>query len=114
MTGIQCELNIPGVLPPYLLSSQTRHHLFLATHEALTNILKHSGATGAKVSIACSASTLEVVASDNGKGLDPSLTEAKTEGGGADSHDGLRNMRQRLADIGGGDPPILSPGRTGP
>jgi signal transduction histidine kinase len=101
MTGIQCELDIPAVLPPYLLSSQTRHHLFLATHEALTNILKHSGATGAKVSIACSASTLEVVTSDNGKGLEPSTTEMETDGAGADSHDGLRNMRQRLADIGG-------------
>ena len=45
MTGIQCELDIPAQLPSYPLSSQMRHHLFLATHEALTNILKHSGAT---------------------------------------------------------------------
>ena len=39
MTGIQCELDIPTQLPPYPLSSQMRHHLFLATHEAFTNIL---------------------------------------------------------------------------
>ena len=52
MTGIQCELDIPAQLPPHPLSSQMRHHLFLATHEALTNILKHSGATHAKISMA--------------------------------------------------------------
>src|SRR5260370_32631221 len=99
MRGLQHQRDLRVVWPPYLLSSQTRHHLFLATHEALTNILKHSGATGAKVSITCSASTLEVVTSDNGKGLESSTTEAKTDGAGADSRDGLRNMRQRLADI---------------
>ena len=49
MTGVQCELDIPAEVPPYPLSSQMRHHLFLATHEALTNILKHSGATRAQI-----------------------------------------------------------------
>ncbi len=39
MTGIECELDIPTQLPPHPVSSQTRHHLFLAAHEALTNIL---------------------------------------------------------------------------
>src|SRR5436309_3683318 len=42
MTGIECELDIPTQFAPRSLSSQMRHHLFLATHEALTNILKHS------------------------------------------------------------------------
>ena len=52
MTGIECELDIPTQLPPHPLSSQMRHHLFLAAHEAFTNILKHSGATRARVSMA--------------------------------------------------------------
>src|SRR5882757_9159252 len=53
MTGIECELDIPAHLPPHPLSSQSRHHLFLAAHEAFTNILKHSEATRARVSMAC-------------------------------------------------------------
>src|SRR5277367_4593900 len=31
MTGIECELDIPTQLPSYPVSSQIRHHLFLAT-----------------------------------------------------------------------------------
>ncbi|MDB6108894.1 MAG: Histidine kinase [Pedosphaera sp.] len=101
LTGIECELDIPAQMPQQLLSSQTRHHLFLATHEALTNILKHSGATCAKISMICSAATLEIAVHDNGKGIDQAAAEAKAVGPVEDSHDGLRNMRKRLADIGG-------------
>ncbi|MDB6018256.1 MAG: putative two-component system sensor kinase [Pedosphaera sp.] len=101
LTGIECEFDIPAQLPPHLLSSQTRHHLFLATHEALTNILKHSGATCAKISIKCSASTLEIGVSDNGKGIDQVTAEAKAAGPVDESHDGLRNMRRRLTDMRG-------------
>ena len=101
MTGIECELDIPAQLPPYPLSSQARHHLFLAVHEAFTNILKHSGATRAKVSIACNATSFEIVTSDNGKGFHARSGNGDMNGLPADSGDGLRNMRQRLADIGG-------------
>src|SRR5436309_6866299 len=45
MTGIYCELSVPPQLPSHRIPSQTRHHLFLAAHEAFTNILKHSGAS---------------------------------------------------------------------
>ena len=42
MTGIHCELDIPSPLPGYVLSSQVRHHLFMAAHEALTNVLSNT------------------------------------------------------------------------
>ena len=101
MTGIQCELDIPTQLPPHPLSSQTRHHLFLATHEALTNILKHSGATRARISMALDKAIFEINISDNGKALPPSILEPKPESPAPGSGDGLANMRRRLADIGG-------------
>ena len=100
MTGIACELEIPAELPPHSLSSQTRHHLFLAVHEAFTNILKHSGATRSKVSMRCNGSTFEIVASDNGNGINPAA-ETKSKGPAAEPGDGPHNMRQRLTDIGG-------------
>ena len=101
MTGIECELDIPAQLPSYPLSSQARHHLFLAVHEAFTNMLKHSGATRAKVMVRCNAAAFEIIASDNGKGFHPLSGNGESNGLPAESGDGLRNMRQRLEDIGG-------------
>jgi signal transduction histidine kinase len=78
-----------------------RHHLFLATHEALTNILKHSGAAHAKISMACDDSVFEINISDDGQGFNAPVPESKPESSAPASGDGLCNMRQRLADIGG-------------
>jgi signal transduction histidine kinase len=95
MTGIQCELDIPTQLPPHPISSQMRHHLFLATHEALTNILKHSGATRAAISMVSGNESFELKIFDNGKGFNPVANGATVSG------EGLTNMRRRLAAMGG-------------
>ena len=99
MTGIHCELDIPPELPAHPLSSQQRHHLFLATHEALTNVLKHSGATAARVVMRSSVDAFEIEISDNGKGFEwrgPNSNLSPNPCG-----DGLSNMARRLTDIGG-------------
>lgn len=100
MTGVECELVVPAQMPPHPVSSQVRHHLFLAVREALANILKHSAAMQAKISMACENGSLEICVADNGRGFD-----AKTWLAGDacpnDSHDGLRNMTKRFADVGG-------------
>jgi signal transduction histidine kinase len=101
MTSIQCELDIPAQLPSHPLSSQMRHHLFLATHEALTNILKHSGATRAKISMVSGNAVFEINISDDGKGFNSLANKLKSESPATASGDGLSNMCQRLADIGG-------------
>jgi signal transduction histidine kinase len=101
MTGIQCELDIPTQLPPHPLSSQMRHHLFLATHEALTNILKHSGATCAAISMVSGKAGFEIKISDNGKGLNSNVPGQGSDSLPSATGDGLNNMRKRLADIGG-------------
>lgn len=100
MTGIECELDIAPQFPPHPLSSQVRHHLFLAAHEAFTNILKHAGATQAKVAMTCSGATFAFAASDNGCGFDPAAQTSRSAEM-TDAGNGLHNMRQRLADIGG-------------
>jgi ligand-binding sensor domain-containing protein/signal transduction histidine kinase len=101
-TGIQCELDIPARFPLYSLSSQVRHHLFRAVHEALSNTLKHSRATRIIVSIKCEDSAFEISASDNGVGFDPLAVNTPPNGNGIfESGDGLRNMRERLAEVGG-------------
>jgi signal transduction histidine kinase len=100
MTGVECELVVPAQMPPHPVSSQVRHHLFLAVREALANILKHADATRANISIACENSHLEICVADDGKGFDLSAPMAR-DGQFKDAHDGLRNMTKRFADVGG-------------
>ncbi len=100
-TGLDCELDMPAQSPAYPLSSQLRHHLLLAMHEAFTNVLKHSAATQARVSVVCEETTLEIIVSDNGRGFVPSAMGAKAVDPSTALGNGLRNMRQRLTEIGG-------------
>lgn len=91
-TGIECELEVATSLPAQPLSSQTRHHLFMAIREALTNILKHSSATRAKISMVARDGSFEIIVADNGKGLDTSSAEARWNGASAGFANGLNNM----------------------
>jgi ligand-binding sensor domain-containing protein/signal transduction histidine kinase len=100
MTGVTCELQIPPQLPDCPLSSQIRHHLFLAVHEALTNILKHSGATHAIIAMSVIENALEITIQDNGAGFAVADIEAQGMSATSDT-DGLKNMNLRLAAIGG-------------
>jgi len=100
-TGVECELEIPGQVPVQPLSSQSRHHLFLAVHEALTNILKHSGATQARIAMTCQNTNFEITITDNGTGFDPVSSESNSPSSAAGFCNGLGNMRRRLAELGG-------------
>jgi len=100
-TGIECALEIPPFVPVQPISSQSRHHLFLAVHEALTNILKHSGATRAGITMSCPNSDFKVVISDNGTGFDPGSTEFNSSISAAGFCNGLDNMRRRMDELGG-------------
>jgi signal transduction histidine kinase len=86
-----------------------RHHLFLATHEALTNILKHSGASRAAVSMVLDKAAFKINISDNGKGLTSDGVNSNLNA--IPSGDGLSNMRKRLDDIGGQCSIDSSPGQ---
>jgi signal transduction histidine kinase/ligand-binding sensor domain-containing protein len=100
MTGVECELMVPAQMPAYPVSSQVRHHLFLAVREALANILKHSAATHAKISMVCRNGSFEIMVKDDGKGFD-SNTQMADDAHIGDARDGLRNMTKRFADVGG-------------
>lgn len=101
--GIRCRLLTPEQLPAAPLTSQTRHHLFLCCKEALNNIVKHAQATEVTIRIAGERATLVVAISDNGTGmperLGSDLGNPTTPVGR--SGNGLRNLRERMAEIGG-------------
>lgn len=100
-TGIECELIIPGKIPTQPLSAQSRHHLFLSVDESLTNILKHSQATQVKIEMVCRGPEFEIAISDNGVGIDPNSDRLAGSTASSGFGNGLRNMRQRVAQLGG-------------
>ena len=96
-SGIRYRLDFPIQLPPWPVTAEVRHNLFLACKEALHNVLKHSGATEVNVSIAIEPEAFAVTISDNGCGFDP----AAPAGPARFHRNGLVNMRQRLQEIHG-------------
>jgi signal transduction histidine kinase/ligand-binding sensor domain-containing protein len=91
--AIRCRLEMQEIEPDQPLNSEQRHNLFLAFEEALTNVVRHSGATEVRVKISIEGQDcLFIGIEDNGHGLSPMVS--------ADA-DGLINLRQRMAHIGG-------------
>ena len=69
-------------------------HLLGVVNESLSNVARHSGATRATVFVECRrAEGLKLVVEDNGHGFDPTTV-------GTLGHQGLVNMRSRVASIG--------------
>jgi signal transduction histidine kinase/ligand-binding sensor domain-containing protein len=91
--GIRCRLDLPEHPPELNVPADIRHNLFLAVKEALNNIVKHAGAKEVRLAIDVSNGKLRVVITDDGHGFDRPPQDAWA--------DGLRNMRQRMAEIGG-------------
>ena len=92
-TAIRCRLEMQEAEPDQPLDSEQRHHLFLAFEEILANLVKHSGATEVHIKIALEEKNRLVIGiADNGRGLPPFVAEGS---------DGLNNLRQRMAQLGG-------------
>ena len=51
--------------------------LYRVTQESLQNVIKHSGAASARVSVKLENGEIHLSVSDNGNGFDPSATKAK-------------------------------------
>ena len=92
-SGIRCRLDLPEQSPIRELSTDLRHNLFLVIKEALHNIVKHSRAREVKLRATFNDQGLDMVIEDDGCGFDQMPDDAFA--------DGLRNMRQRMNDIGG-------------
>jgi len=92
-SSIRCELEMQDVDLPYSLNSEQRHNLFLAFKEALTNAVRHSGASEVRIRIFLDDSTqMFVCVEDNGRGLPEIVSRGS---------DGLINLHQRMARLGG-------------
>jgi signal transduction histidine kinase len=104
--NIRCRLRVPMQLPPWPLTAEVRHNLFLAVKEALHNVVKHSGASEVSINLTIEQSGFSLAVEDNGRGFDVEAANAPDGNGSAnpdriESGNGLANMRRRLAEIGG-------------
>jgi len=91
--GIEPRLEFPEEVPERALDSQTRHHLALAVREALTNVVRHSGASETRLSLHLEPDSVWIEIADNGRGFVPDQV--------ADHGQGLRNIRHRLQKVSG-------------
>lgn len=93
LAGIAWRLEGPFGPGDYAVDSRLRHQLFLAFKEALTNVVRHSGATEVRLSIRVEDGHVHLAIADNGRGL--------AKGGQTEEMDGVANMRARLEKLGG-------------
>jgi signal transduction histidine kinase len=94
--GIRFRFEAPNVLPPWPLSAESRHGLFLAFKEALHNIIRHASAQTVRIIFRMETDSYSLTMEDDGKGFDPDSPGSRGGGGR-----GLGNMRERLAEMGG-------------
>ena len=103
MAEIRCRLDVPLQLPATPVTAEVRHNLFLAFKEAMHNIVKHAAANEVRAELKQESSKLILLVADNGRGFDsrglpdnaPPKPDRIARG------NGLINMKQRLAEIGG-------------
>jgi two-component system, NarL family, sensor kinase len=81
---------------PEALPDEVGTVLFRVTQEALTNIEKHAGASQVQLRLLFGRQGVRLRITDDGKGFDEAAVSADPRRG-----IGLRNMRERLASVGG-------------
>lgn len=90
--GVRCRLEVPTLLPAAELSSGHRFRLMMVVKEALTNVLRHAGATEVRIRLALAGETLAVTLRDDGCGFGEP---------GRAGRNGIGNMHERMREIGG-------------
>jgi signal transduction histidine kinase len=93
LASVACGLDIAEDLPEHPLDPKFRQELFFAFKEALTNVVRHAGATQVWLRISVRVDTLVVEVADDGRGFDLHKREAGS--------DGIANMSERLQSLGG-------------
>ena len=94
-SGLRVSLDAPDALPP--LSNDAELALYRALQEALSNIVRHAGATAVDVVVTADAGAVALTVSDDGRGLESGGAESLERGGRM----GLAGMRERIGALGG-------------
>jgi len=76
------------------VAPEAEEQLYRLTQEALANVVKHASASAATITVIAADEIVEIAISDDGRGFDPDA--------GLGEGFGLRSMRARVAELGGG------------
>lgn len=93
-SGVQVEVDVTGIYNP--LPENMEQHLLRIAQEAVTNVLKHAGASKIWVKLHMEARKLYLRVADNGHGF-----EQKDVFSSLGGHFGLIGMRERAERLGG-------------
>jgi signal transduction histidine kinase len=93
LASVSCGLDVAEDLSEHPIDPKFRQQLFLAFKESLTNVVRHAQATKVWLRISVENNSILVEVEDNGSGLD-----LRERAAGAD---GIVNMQERLAALGG-------------
>jgi signal transduction histidine kinase len=91
-SSIRCRFHVMDLPHDVGISSQTRHNINMVVKEAVNNVIKHSAAVEVTLRMTYEEGILKISIEDDGIGFEP-----RAQAGG----NGLTNMKQRLASIGG-------------
>jgi signal transduction histidine kinase len=94
-TGTTVSVDVRTVGTPRPLDASHEHHLLRIGLEALTNAIKHSGATKVDVELHFEPETVRLVVSDNGAGFTETRNDESV------GRFGLRGIRERVDKLGG-------------
>jgi signal transduction histidine kinase len=95
VAGLRARLELPAQVPSAPIVPEVRHNVFLAAKETLTNVVRHAHASSVWIRLHLQPKRMTLEISDDGKGL------AGMDKKRAATRSGLRNMEQRMRDIGG-------------
>ena len=113
LAALMDELRVNGLLCPQVdldpeaeavLAPEATTHLLYVAHEATSNIIRHAAASAATVRLVRGEGIASLAITDDGRGFVPHRTGRRTS-------DGLRNMAERAAMIGGRLVVDSTPGR---
>lgn len=93
VAGLRYRLDVPSQLPATPIPPDLRHNVFLAARESVNNVIRHAQATSAWVRLRLEPGRFILEIEDNGRGLGDVSSKSH--------RNGLRNMRQRMAEVGG-------------
>lgn len=91
---IRCRLDFPPEVPTLPLQPDFRHNIFLIAKEALTNVLKHSGAREVTLQVKLSGRLFVLIVTDDGRGFHVSAASRS-------QRNGLGNVRRRAEAVDG-------------
>ena len=97
--GIKWELKLPHELETVKLKAEQRRQLLLIFKEALNNVVRHADCVNVTLSLALEGRALAGEVRDDGRGFQLEGTDQFS--GNGRGGNGLKNMRARVAQLGG-------------